>query len=344
MPAEATETTGKTIYDSGKFKPGLLWGDHVHVDQITEESDAGNPVIVVEMHTVGDHVHCPHCDGEDVYIRSYYTREIAEVPLAGIMTRILVRVRKFECLNEACPVSIFSEELDFAHRSQHRTDALNALILAVGLMMSCRSASLVLSLAGIEVSHDVVRTLINSVDIRELTNADDVTEIGIDDVALRKGDEYATAIYSRPTGLLLALLPGRDAQTVSAWLQDHKKIRRVARDRASAYAKAIRETLKDCEQVADRFHLFENILKLLSDLLNVELPKELYGLPNGEISETAPSGSKTGEKIVIEYTEDTDGLSYTDAAPTDENGNTIEVNADTPERAKAREKVKKNVS
>ncbi|WP_242861366.1 hypothetical protein [Cellulosilyticum ruminicola] len=37
----------------------------------------------------------------------------------------------------------------------------------------------------------------------------------------------------------MALLEGRDAQTLKTWLKEHKKIKLIARDRASAYAKAI---------------------------------------------------------------------------------------------------------
>lgn len=40
---------------------------------------------------------------------------------------------------------------------------------------------------------------------------------------------------------LLALLEGRDAENLKEWLNNHHKIKIVARDRASSYAAAISE-------------------------------------------------------------------------------------------------------
>lgn len=46
----------------------------------------------------------------------------------------------------------------------------------------------------------------------------------------------------------------------------------VTRDRASAYAKVISEELPDAMQVADRFHLHQNLLETIKKALNQEIP------------------------------------------------------------------------
>ena len=46
----------------------------------------------------------------------------------------------------------------------------------------------------------------------------------------------------------------------------------VTRDRASAYAAAINEVLPNAMQVADRFHLYQNFLEAVRNILNGELP------------------------------------------------------------------------
>ena len=46
----------------------------------------------------------------------------------------------------------------------------------------------------------------------------------------------------------------------------------ITRDRASEYAKAIQEELPDAIQVADRFHLHENLLQAIKKALNSEIP------------------------------------------------------------------------
>ncbi|MFW5670635.1 MAG: transposase [Acetivibrio ethanolgignens] len=63
------------------------------------------------------------------------------------------------------------------------------------------------------------------------------------------------------------MLDGRDGTTLKEWLKKNKQVKTVTRDRASAYAKAVEEILPDCMQIADRFHLYQNLIavnKILS--------------------------------------------------------------------------------
>ena len=50
----------------------------------------------------------------------------------------------------------------------------------------------------------------------------------------------------------------------------------VARDRASAYAAAINAVLPECVQVADRFHLLQNLLEHLKDIFKADMPATIY--------------------------------------------------------------------
>src|SRR6266849_4748580 len=57
------------------------------------------------------------------------------------------------------------------------------------------------------------------------------------------------------TGKPLDLLPDRTAEAVLPWLASHQEIEVVSRDRASAYADAVKRALPHATQVADRYHL-----------------------------------------------------------------------------------------
>jgi hypothetical protein len=205
------------------------------------------------------------------------------------------------------------ENLPFAHPSQVRTNALTCMIIAVSMFMSSEGASKVLSLIGVKASNDTIQRILSGI---EFVDNPDVEEIGVDDVATRKGQKYATAIYDMSGHRLIALLDGRDGQPFKEWLKKHEKVRLVARDRASAYAAAINEVLPDCLQVADRFHLLQNLIDRPKDVFKAELPSEIF-IQDGKVLEQAP------EKVRCESTPNEtllETLDYDNSKPTDQNG------------------------
>jgi transposase len=54
-------------------------------------------------------------------------------------------------------------------------------------------------------------------------------------------------------------LPNREAATLRTWLQEHPEIQIIIRDRSLAYAEAARSGVPQAVQVADRFHLLQNL-------------------------------------------------------------------------------------
>ena len=54
-------------------------------------------------------------------------------------------------------------------------------------------------------------------------------------------------------------------------------------DQASTYAKAVEEILPDCMQVADRFHLHQNLLEAVKNIVNAMVPVDIK-IPIGDSS------------------------------------------------------------
>ena len=120
------------------------------------------------------------------------------------------------------------------------------------------------------ITEEIARAIHKKMDELEIENNTDFDngEIGVDDVAIRKGQTYATAIYDMKDHHLLALLEGRDGENFKEWLKKHPKIRKVTRDRANAYASAINKILRECVQIADRFHILQNLIEYLETLID----------------------------------------------------------------------------
>lgn len=227
---------------------------------------------------------CPECGSESRKIHATYERILQDTPIHCKQTFIHANVYKYECLNPACKRSVFMEKLPFAKSSQVRTDALNSLILGISMFLSNEGASKVLGLLGIKISNDSIQKLYDSIEFKDNP---DVEGIGVDDVAIRKGQKYATAIYDLKDHHLIALLEGRDGQTLREWLKQHRNVKIVARDRASAYASAISEILPECIQVADRFHLLQNLLDRMKDIFKEDMPTEIF-VRNSQVLDKAP--------------------------------------------------------
>ena len=74
-----------------------------------------------------------------------------------------------------------------------------------------------------------------------------------------------------------------------------------------------------CVQVADRFHLLQNLLGYMKDIFKEEMPPKIY-IQDGNISEKAP------EKILKEKTPEgsfLESLHYDNTPPVDPSGNVI---------------------
>ncbi len=91
---------------------------------------------------------------------------------------------------------------------------------------------------------------------------------GIDDWSWQQGRSYGTIVVDLEQRKVVDVLPERSAESTAQWLQQHPEIEIVSRDRCGLYAQGARRGAPQARQVADRFHLLQNLRETIERQLS----------------------------------------------------------------------------
>jgi transposase len=200
---------------------------------------------------------CPVCQEFSSKIHSKYLRVISDLPISGKIATINLQVRKFFCENLDCVRKIFSERFKQQLKSYaRRFERLNELLSSMGLELGGNLAQRIGHLSFVKISASTILRLIIKCPIHAIESP---KIIGVDDWAFKKRFNYGTIIVDLEKSKVIELLPNREAVTLTKWLIEHPTIETVSRDRSSTYASAITEANKEITQIADRWHILNNL-------------------------------------------------------------------------------------
>lgn len=215
---------------------------------------------------------CPKCGQTTNNYHGTYMRKVQDLPILGKNVQLEITAHEYNCMNKECNTTSISETFDgFLNAYSRMTERCADFVCTLALETSCEGCARICKTLGIKTSGDtVIRLLLKRYE--PLPNPETGDVIGVDDFAYKKRNTYGTIIVNEKTHEPITLLDGRDGETLREWLKNNKQVKVVTRDRASAYARVITEELPDAMQVADRFHLHQNLLEAIKKALNKEIP------------------------------------------------------------------------
>ena len=225
--------------------------------------------------------YCPNCQMKSRGLHGWHQRKPQDLPCIGKAVKLALMVRRFRCLNTACPQKTFVERFpEWLPRYAHRTTRLTDVVQRIGYEVGGESGSRILKYIQIGASGDTVLRVIRQIATNTLPERT-IRHIGIDDWAVKKGRNYGTIIVDLERHDVIDLLPDRNAETVAQWLQNHPNIEVVARDRSPDYINGIRAGAPKALQVADRWHLLLNLSQMVERFLGT-IHTKLRKLPMAE--------------------------------------------------------------
>jgi len=209
---------------------------------------------------------CPVCSGWSRRVHSRYERTLQDLALAQYSLTLQVQVRKFFCVKAACHRRIFTERLPaVAAPWARKTVRLVQRLQSIGLALGGAAGVPLVQQFGYWACGS---TLLNHLKQLPLPRFEVPKLLGVDDFAFRKGRQYGTILVDLERHQPIVLLGDRKAETLAKWLLDHPGVEVLSRDRSKSYRSGMNQGAPEAIQVADRFHLVQNLTETLETVFS----------------------------------------------------------------------------
>ncbi|MDD7974018.1 ISL3 family transposase, partial [Roseinatronobacter sp. HJB301] len=210
---------------------------------------------------------CPDCGLHSRRRHGWRRRRLQDYPAHGEEVTVDLAICRWRCQAHACPRRTFSDQIaSIARPFARRTSRVGEIVSHLGHAAGGRPAERLLHRLGLRISDD---TVLRQLKKRAQGTAEPPTVIGIDDWSWRKSQTYGTIIVDLERRVVIDILEDRDVVTCTNWLKRHPEVEVISRDRCGLYAQAARQGAPQAKQVADRFHIVQNLRQAIEEQMNL---------------------------------------------------------------------------
>jgi transposase len=208
--------------------------------------------------------YCPQCLKKCNFVKDHYIRQVRDSAVCGKELHLRLEVRQFVC--SACNRH-FNERFSFVNSSSHYTLRYQSRLYDL-----CKGADFSYVSRQENIHWNVLKQIFETIaqwvlGQRKVWSA--VRNLGIDEIALRKGHKnYVAVLVDLDTGIVLDILADRSKAYLKAYFLAKgeafcAQIESFCSDLWEGYLNCAQEVFPQAVLVADRFHFFAHFQKAL---------------------------------------------------------------------------------